>query len=298
MKDKYLVTTFYKFFPIDQETLSIYQTSIFEKGDKLGIKGLLLLGTEGVNSTLSGDPEKLEEMKNFLKTTLEQPDLFFKDSWAPKNPFKRYKIKIRKEIVTLGTPDLVPEKDKNNHLPPEKWHQMLQQEDVVVIDTRNHYETEIGKFKQAIDPNISDFQEFPEYLEKANIDKDKNIMIYCTGGIRCEKAILDMNRKGYKNVYQLEGGILNYMQHYPEGDFEGECFVFDHRVSVDGNLKPSKTYSLCPHCGNPGKEVINCKQCDKSAKVCHHCLEKDSDINSTCSKNCAYHYQRQQQKTC
>ncbi|MCH2535685.1 MAG: hypothetical protein MK008_14685 [Bdellovibrionales bacterium] len=298
MKDKYLVTTFYKFFPIDKQSLSIYQSSILAKGEELGIYGLLLLGTEGVNSTLSGEPKKLEEMKNFLKTTLEQPDLFFKDSWAPKNPFKRYKVKVRKEIVTLGTPELVPEKEQNNHLPPNEWHEMLQREDVVVIDTRNHYETEIGKFKQAMDPNIKDFKEFPEYLEKAQIDKDKNIMIYCTGGIRCEKAILDMHRKGYKNVYQLEGGILNYMQHYPQGDFEGECFVFDHRVSVDGHLNPSKTYSLCPHCGNPGKEVINCKQCDKEAKVCHHCLEKDAEIHSTCSKNCAYHYQRQHQKTC
>lgn len=298
MKDKYLVTTFYKFFPIDNKSLQNYQKSILGKGEELGIKGLLLIGTEGVNSTLAGTPEAVEKMKNYLSASLEITDFIFKDSWALKNPFKRYKVKIRKEIVTLGTPDLVPEIEVNNHLPPAEWHEMLQQEDVVVIDTRNHYETEVGKFKQAIDPNIKDFQEFPEYLEKAEIDKDKKIMIYCTGGIRCEKAILDMNRKGYKKVYQLEGGILNYMKQYPEGDFEGECFVFDHRVSVDGQLQPSKVYSLCPHCGNPGKEQVNCKQCGKIAKVCHHCLEKDSELHSTCSKNCAYHFQRQTQKSC
>ena len=139
------------------------------------------------------------------------------------------------------------------------------------------------------DPNIDKFTEFPKYLESQNIGKDKKMMIFCTGGIRCERGILELQRQGYENVYQLEGGILKYLEEYPHDQFTGECFVFDHRVAVDQELKPSKKYGLCPHCGQPSSIKIECKRCDTENLLCDKCVEIEWK-KDTCSKNCAYQY--------
>jgi UPF0176 protein len=219
-----------------------------------------------------------------------QNDLIIKESSSTTPPFKRFKVKTREEIVTLGKPDILPLSSADTHLSPEEWHQALLDEDVIVIDTRNWYETKLGKFKKAIDPELDEFQQWPEYLQKSELPKDKKILIYCTGGIRCEKAIVEMHNQGFENVYQLEGGILNYLQKYPEQSFEGECFVFDHRVAVDQNLQPSQKYKMCPHCGQPGETVISCLECESKAIVCEACRKEKAQ--NTCSKNCAYHYQR------
>jgi UPF0176 protein len=156
----------------------------------------------------------------------------------------------------------------------------------VIVDARNDYEYAIGKFKGAIDPSIKTFSEFPEFVKKGELPKDKKVMMYCTGGIRCEKALLEMEKQGYSDVYQLEGGILAYLQQFPEGNFEGECFVFDKRVAVDQHLQPSQTYHICPHCGNPGTLEVNCLACNKQAIVCYGCAKEER--HKTCSKNCAY----------
>ena len=287
-----LVTTFYQFKDLDKDKLADLRQQLLDKGEHLKLKGLLLIGAEGCNSTIAGLPNAISEFKIFVKDILEMPELYFKDSFADKNPFHRWKVKIRKEIVTLGTPELIPHGKKDHHLSPSDWHKTLQEEDVVVIDTRNTYETELGKFKTAIAPPIDNFQEFPEYVKNSPIEKDKKVLIYCTGGIRCEKAILEMRRQGYNNVYQLDGGIINYLKEYPNQEFEGECFVFDHRVCVDQDLSPSKTYKLCPHCGNPGNVDIQCIQCQCETVVCKHCLshEEEKPEVKTCSKNCAHHY--------
>lgn len=291
MERKHLVTTFYKFFSQSKEELEELRTQLLKKGEALNLKGLLLIGTEGVNATVCGLEQEMMEFKSFLQDRFKQ-ELTFKDSWSNGNPFWRWKVKIRKEIVTIGAPGLAPNSEKNNHLSPEDWHKAVKEENVVVIDTRNTYETDIGKFKTALDPKINDFQEFSEFMKSSNIEKHKEVLIYCTGGIRCEKAILDLNNQGYENVYQLDGGILNYLKKYPNEEFEGECFVFDHRVSVDQNLNPSQRYSLCPHCGNPGDQLIECIQCCQNHIVCKHCLsqEEEKPTVRTCSKNCSYHY--------
>jgi UPF0176 protein len=163
----------------------------------------------------------------------------------------------------------------------------MQDPEVVVLDTRNDYEVDIGKFKNARDFRTKEFQEFPESLKQSDIHPDQKVLIYCTGGIRCEKAILAMEEQGYKNVYQLDGGILNYLKEYPDGAFDGECFVFDYRVAVDSRLEPSQQYTLCPHCGQPaGGPVIQCEQCGRDEVICSSCTASGE---ATCSKNCSHH---------
>ena len=268
------------------------------KAEMYQVLGLMILGTEGLNTTLAvkegGD---LEAFVNDVKEFFSLDSLFIKESTSDKAPFRKFVVKVREEIVTLGRPEFVPA-GEHRHLSPEEWHKMLEQEDVVVIDTRNDYEYEIGTFKKALDLNIKEFTEFPEKIEKLDGDKEKPHLIFCTGGIRCEKAIYEMEKQGYKNVYQLDGGILNYMEKYPEGHFEGECFVFDSRVAVNKDLKPSTHYSLCPQCGEVGSIEINCNKCDEASKLCKKCIEiaEEKPEYKTCSKNCRYHYKRDPQK--
>lgn len=284
----YRITTFYKFMKLDN--LEQVQKELEEKAFSLGISGLIIIGSEGLNSTIAAPTEEaLNDFKSWLKTRFQAHDLLFKNSFAPSPPFRRFKVKIREEIVTLGTPELMPESSNNHHLTPTQWNQVLKEEsDVLLIDTRNWYETKVGTFKGAINPGIDKFTDFPEWLESQNYPKDKKMLIFCTGGIRCEKGILELQRQGYDNVFQLEGGILKYIEEKPNDQFEGECFVFDHRVAVNQELQPSTQYKLCPHCGQPAAHSIECKRCDTHALICEDC-EKIDWKKETCSKNCAYH---------
>lgn len=296
---KYSVTAFYHFFdPMavrgfskrTPESLEVIKGDLFRLAEAHKIQGLLVLGPEGINSTCAAkDPEDLKNFKQALKEYFSLSDLNFKDSQSEIRPFKKYLIKIRKEIVTAGLPGVLPP-ERNFHLSPKEWNQTLEEDkDAVLIDTRNWYEHKIGTFKGSLNPNIEKFTEFPDYLEKQKISKDKKLLIFCTGGIRCEKGILELQKKGYNNVHQLEGGILKYLEEYPDRNFEGECFVFDHRVALDQKLRPSKKYGLCPHCGQPAHTFIKCKRCDHETQVCELCLELPFK-KETCSKNCAYQY--------
>jgi UPF0176 protein len=273
---KIKVTAFYKFIKLTPENLSTVKSRLESAAETNGISGLIILAQEGANGTVAGSSEGLDLFKIAVKEILSAERVIFKDSWTSKNPFRRFKIKVRDEIVSLGKPDIFPEQQKNHHLTPSEWTKVLEQEDVVLIDTRN-----------AIDPNIKAFNEFPQYLDDAKIPKEKKVLMYCTGGIRCEKALIEMQKRGYENVYQLEGGILKYLEEYPQGKFKGECFVFDHRVSVDGNLQPSKKYHLCAHCGDPGEEKLTCANCGSLGKICARCAQ--NPLLRTCSKNCSYH---------
>ena len=286
----HFITTYYKFMPIsDVEATKDFFNSCAEK---YNIKGLIILAKEGFNSTVSGNSEQnLDSYKKALLEHFQLEKLNFKDSQSDKAPFRRFIVKVRPEIVTLGTPELQPPEGKNYHLSPSEWNQVMKNEtDYTIIDTRNWYETKIGTFKGAVNPMTDQFTEFPEFMEKQNISKDQKVLIFCTGGIRCEKGILDLHKSGYKNIYQLDGGILNYLKEYPNDQFEGECFVFDHRVAVDQNLQPTTQYDLCPHCGQPAQTEIDCKRCDTHKLICEDCAELDWK-KDTCSKNCAYQYE-------
>lgn len=288
---KYFISTFYKFQKDENpEKTKLYLEQLAKLSD---CRGLIIIGPEGFNATVCAKTQKnLLNFKTGICEYFRSPELFFKDSASDVCPFRRFKVKIREEIVTLGDTSLVPyEMDgKNNHLTPTQWNEVMKTEQPVIIDTRNWYETKIGTFKGALNPMTDQFTEFPKYLESRNIPKEKKILIFCTGGIRCEKGILEVQKQGYKNVYQLYGGILNYLQEYPNDQFEGECFVFDHRVAVDQQMNPSQTYRLCPHCGQPGKTAIDCRRCDTPEMICEDCSQLPFK-KETCSKNCAHHFE-------
>jgi len=264
------------------------QLSLTETAKALGVTGLIILGEEGLNGTCAAPSEvAFQTWQKFLQTTLGT-DLKFKLARSEKPPFRQFKIKVRDEIVTAGLPGQVPPKGLNHHLSPQEWDDVLTQDpDAIVIDTRNWYEYKIGSFNRALNPDIEKFTEFPEWLEQQGFAKDRKMLIFCTGGIRCEKGILELQNKGYDNVYQLDGGILNYLEQRPNSQFWGECFVFDNRVAVDQNLQPSVTYSLCPHCGNPAQTERTCQRCDSPVILCEDCLPLPIK-GETCSKHCAH----------
>ncbi len=289
MKNKNLtITTFYRFFAFSDAQIKAAQSQLEELGKTEDFCGLVLLGREGINGTVSGPDTVISKVKGWVRDWVKDPSQIFKDSYSDVHPFHDLKVKVKKEIVTLGRPDLVP-LGENHHLSPKEWDEMMEKDDVIVLDTRNDYETKIGKFENAIDMNITDFHDFPVRVKELNLPKDKKILMYCTGGIRCEKAILEMQEQGYNEVYQLDGGILNYLKEFPERKFQGECFVFDYRVAVDQRLNPTRNFRLCPHCGQPANNIITCVKCETKAHVCESCLEISPD-KETCSKNCAHHF--------
>lgn len=290
----YQVQTFYFFKDLKQEELLSIRAWLMGRAEMRNVLGLIILGTEGLNTTMAakedGDLDGfVQDLKSFFDVDFNN----IKESTSEKAPFRKFVVKIREEIVTLGRPEFIPG-EKRSHISPSEWHKMLEQDDVVVIDTRNDYEYEIGTFRKALDLNIKEFTEFPDKIKELGGDKEKPHLIFCTGGIRCEKAIYEMEAQGYKNVYQLDGGILKYMEEYPEGYFDGECFVFDSRVAVNKDLQPSEVYSLCPQCGEVGSLEITCKKCDEPSKICKKCNEvaKEKPEYMTCSKNCRHHYLR------
>lgn len=279
------ICAFYTFKPFSAHEVRQLKLELEQMAEVQGVRGLVLLGHEGINFTVSGPPTGIEAFKAWLTTRIQLSEPQFKDSFASKHPFHVFRVKVRKEIVTIGRPDLVPA-GACNHIAPREWDEKLKSGKAVCIDTRNDYEVEIGKFKNAIDFNIKEFHEFPQRMKDSGISKDSEVLIYCTGGIRCEKAMLELKEQGYKRVYQLDGGILNYLKQFPREEFEGECFVFDYRVAVDQDLGASKQYKLCAHCGQPSTTTVDCSLCHSVGVVCHHC--KDAGI-TTCSKNCAHH---------
>ena len=287
----FTITAFYKFLEITEDELASLRSELQRMGYKYKLQGLTLVATEGVNGTVSSSGEGIAQFKQYLQERFGE--ITFKDSFSDFRPFKRWLVKIRGEIVAIKDKTIFPDGDRN-HLSPDEWHQVLSDEDVVVIDTRNICETDIGMFKGAIDPRLKSFGEFPDWVRECGIPKDKKVLMYCTGGIRCEKAIISMAREGYDNVYQLKGGILDYLAQYPDGHWDGECFVFDGRVAVDKQLAPSQRYKFCPHCGDPGDLKSNCQMCQKEMVICKRCSEIQD--RNTCSKNCAELFRREQAK--
>jgi UPF0176 protein len=216
-----------------------------------GILGTLIVAGEGINGTVSGSRDGISRLHELLLakgfTRME-----YKESFADAHPFRKLKIKLKQEIVTLGV-KVDPRDHVGTYLSPQEWHELIQQPDVLVIDTRNDYEVLTGTFKGAIDPKTRTFGEFPDYVAKELADaKDKKIAMFCTGGIRCEKSTSYLLQEGFQEVYHLKGGILNYLKEIPDAQslWEGECFVFDSRVGVEHGVNPGHT-RMCFGCGHP-----------------------------------------------
>jgi len=244
------VATFYKFVPPgDLETL---RSELETRAETLAIRGTVLLAEEGINGTLSGSREKLEALVAWLREAPPFTDLTVRYSLAqPENPvFHRLKIRIKPEIVNMGVADVDAGRRTGTHVDPERWHELLEDPDVVVIDTRNDYEVAIGTFPGAVNPETRSFREFPEFVRRhLDPDQQSRVAMFCTGGVRCEKASAYLLEQGFAEVSQLDGGILNYLEQVDEEDnhWQGECFVFDQRVSVDERLQQG-SFTQCFAC--------------------------------------------------
>ena len=251
----YLVTAFYHF--AKNEQYVELQQPILEFCQKQQLKGTILLASEGINGTIAGNKDSITLFHDYIKNNALFNGLFknleHKESWSKENPFYRMKVRLKKEIVALGVKGVSPTKQVGHYVKPEDWNELISDPDTIIIDTRNDYEVDIGTFKNAINPKTKTFREFPEYVDK-NLDpaKHKKIAMFCTGGIRCEKATSLMLEKGFNEVYHLQGGILKYLEKVPEKDslWDGECFVFDQRVAVKHNLIEGD-YDQCYACRHP-----------------------------------------------
>jgi UPF0176 protein len=300
-QDTYSVASFYFFFPIPEE--NVIQLSEKIRTSNFQITGLFLVSPEGFNASICGTRnEILQALASFFtEANLLGAEVDFKSvlsvvKWnsCKFNPFQEWKVDLRKELVTyFGKPTHLDPIDES-YLSPEQWHQELSKEDVVVIDTRNYYETTLGMFRGAVDPKIDTFTQFSGFVEGGDYHKDQKILLYCTGGVRCEKLIPDLRSKGYEKVYQLHGGILAYLEQYPDGGFfDGDCFVFDRRIAVNANLEPNPELFLCALCGDPESSskicdsadgsYPSCKRCGAESKICQSCYGISGAV---CSKNC------------
>ena len=243
------------------------------------ITGSLLLAHEGINGTVAGLKAGIDALLTYLRTLPGCADLEWKLSTAQVRPFPRMKVKLKKEIVTMGVPDVDPRAKVGHYVQPDEWNELIRSPDVAVIDTRNDYEVAIGTFEGAVDPETASFREFPDWWEK-NKDRfhNKRIAMFCTGGIRCEKSTNYLLSQGVEDVYHLKGGILKYLEDVPEEDstWQGECFVFDARVSVGHGLKEGP-HLLCHACRRPILPQDQERPEYEHGVSCHQCINETTD---------------------
>jgi UPF0176 protein len=268
-----VVATFYKFIQLPDFTQM--RQPILEFCQEQDIKGTILLAPEGINGTVAGLSDRIQHLLAFLRADSRLADLESKESLAQQQPFERLKVKLKKEIVTLGLPEVNPSEKTGIYVSPQDWNQIISDPEVTVIDTRNHYEVNIGTFKGAVNPNTESFSDFPEYVQQQlDPKKHRKVAMFCTGGIRCEKASAYMLSQGFSEVYHLQGGILKYLENVPpdQSMWEGECFVFDERVAVQHGLQQG-TYDMCVGCGYPIHEEDKLSPHYEEGICCPHCYQ-------------------------
>jgi len=273
----YVVYALYKFVTLDDyEEIRLPLRDLMLS---LEVRGTILLANEGINGTISGERKNMDTVINWLRSDERLSDLEYKESEHSEQPFHRTKVKLKKEIVTMGHDDIDPNLVVGTYVEAKDWNNIISDPDVVVIDTRNDYEYEIGTFNKAINPETETFREFPEYVEQ-NYDpkQHKKVAMFCTGGIRCEKASSYMKQQGFDEVYHLKGGILKYLEEVPKEEslWEGECFVFDDRVAVNHDLDKGK-YDQCHACRYPITEEDKLHAKYIQGVSCHRCYDKLSD---------------------
>jgi len=243
------------------------------------VKGTLLLAHEGINGTISGSRQGVNNLLEWLKKDDRFSDITLKESYDDAIPFNRTKVKLKKEIVTMGVENIDPNKIVGTYVRPEDWNRLISDPEVLLVDTRNDYEVKIGTFQNAINPETETFRQFPDYVEK-NLDpqKHKKVAMFCTGGIRCEKSTAFLKEKGFDNVYHLEGGILKYLEKIPQEKsmWQGECFVFDNRVAVNHQLEKGQ-YDQCNACRMPITNAEKEHSHFVAGVSCPHCYDKHSE---------------------
>lgn len=261
--------------------------------DENGVKGTVLIAREGINGTIAGTEEGIGAVLAFLRGQPEFASLEHKESRASSMPFLRMKVRLKKEIVTMGVEDIDPRRIVGTYVAPQDWNALISDPDTLVIDTRNDYETAIGMFRGAVDPKTKSFRDFPEWVKNnSGLSEKPKIAMYCTGGIRCEKATAYMKEQGFDEVYHLKGGILKYLEEMPseESLWDGACFVFDDRVSVTHGLKEGE-HTLCHACRQPLTPQDLTSPLHEEGVSCIHCHDARTDEDR------ARYRQRQQQIT-
>lgn len=274
---KVVVCALYKFVELPHfESLREPLQTVLEDN---GIRGTLLLASEGINGTVAGSREGINVMLAWLDQQPGLENIGYKESFDDAMPFYRTKVKLKKEIVTMGIEGIDPKRVVGTYVKPTEWNNLISDPDVVLIDTRNDYEYQIGTFKNAVNPKTDTFRQFPGYVEE-NLDpaKHKKVAMFCTGGIRCEKSTAFLKEKGFEEVYHLEGGILKYLEEVPQEEslWEGDCFVFDNRVSVNHSLEKGQ-YDQCHACRMPITEEEKQDERYQQGVSCPHCFDKYTD---------------------
>ncbi|MBI3221894.1 MAG: rhodanese-related sulfurtransferase [Nitrosomonadales bacterium] len=267
----WIVAALYQFVRLDD--CAALRAPLQARCDELGITGTLLLAEEGINGTIAGTRSGIDNILAYLRSDPRLAGLPHKESSADHPPFYRMKIKLKKEIVTMGVPDVDPTSLVGRYVKPEDWNALISDPNVLLVDTRNDYEVEVGTFKGAVDPHITTFREFPDYVKTHfSPDKQPRVAMFCTGGIRCEKASAYMLQQGFPEVYHLQGGILKYLENVPaeQSLWQGECFVFDQRVAVGQGLAPGH-YELCYGCSRPVSATDQASPKYEQGVSCPHC---------------------------
>lgn len=268
---KYKIAAFYKF--VTLEDYKELRKPFLNECSKYDLKGTIILALEGINATIAGTKEAVDSFLKYLSSDIRLSHINYKFSYDDEVPFYRMKVKLKKELIQIGIDGINPNEKVGTYVDPKDWNELVNNSEVLLVDTRNNYEVEVGTFKGAIKPDINNFREFPDYVRvNLNPMKHKKVAMFCTGGIRCEKASSFMMNEGFEQVYHLKGGILKYLEDVPseESIWEGECFVFDNRTSVDDDLG-SGEYTLCSNCRSPlspsdrksdhYEEGISCPRC-------------------------------------
>lgn len=273
------VASFYRF--IDIETPESVQAGLEDLCAAEGLLGTILVAEEGINGTLAGSKPAIESVFAWIEGALHlSSPVEARWTQAESPPFKRMKVRVKREIVTLGRPDIRPQNRTGTHVPPAEWNALIDDPDTLLIDTRNHYEIDVGTFPAALDPGTDSFRQFPAFAERlADEARDRPIAMYCTGGIRCEKASALLQEMGFSNVNQLEGGILNYLEQVRGEDnrWRGECFVFDTRVAVDRDLSEGG-YEQCHACRRPLSNEDLASADYREGVSCPHCIDNPGGV--------------------
>jgi UPF0176 protein len=269
-----VVTALYKFVRLeDFEQLQKPLLSVLTTHE---IKGTILLAKEGINGTVAGSRAAIDTLYRWFENDQRLVNMSYKESFDETVPFYRTKVKLKKEIVTMGVETIDPNKIVGTYVKPSEWNALISDPDVLLVDTRNDYEVNIGQFQGAVNPKTETFREFPQYV-KANLNPEqhKKVAMYCTGGIRCEKSTAYLKEQGFEAVYHLEGGILKYLEEVPKADsmWQGECFVFDNRVAVDHSLVKGQ-YDQCFACRYPVNEADKASEHYIQGVSCPHCFDK------------------------
>ena len=272
-----VVCAMYKF--VRLEDYKELRQPLLDAMENNGVRGTLLLADEGINGTVASSREGIDGLLQWLKQDPRLADISYKESYDTEMPFYRTKVKLKKEIVTMGIQGIDPREVVGTYVKPKDWNALISDPDVVLVDTRNDYEIEIGTFEGAVDPNTKTFREFPEWAEN-NLDKNKHkkVAMFCTGGIRCEKSTAYMKEQGFEEVYHLDGGILKYLEEVPEQEsmWNGECYVFDNRITVNHQLEKG-SYDQCHACRMPITEEQKQSEHYVEGISCPLCIDTMTD---------------------